>query len=58
MYWDANNSYGWAMAQYLPYDGFEWVSEFDKINFNLIGVDSYVGYILEVDLEYPDDLYD
>ena len=21
MYWDANNLYGWAMIQYLPYKG-------------------------------------
>ena len=23
MYLDANNLYGWAMIQYLPYDGFK-----------------------------------
>lgn len=50
MYYDANNLYGWAMSQPLPYGGFEWtdVSEDFKIP-----ADSEVGYYLEVDLEYP-----
>jgi hypothetical protein len=24
MYLDANNAYGWAMSQYLPYGEFKW----------------------------------
>ena len=27
MYFDANNLYGWAMTQCLPYGGFKWMSE-------------------------------
>ena len=25
-YLDASNLYGWAMCQYLPYDGFKWLN--------------------------------
>ena len=26
-YLDANNLYGWAMSQYLPYCGFKWLNQ-------------------------------
>ena len=35
MYFDANNLYGWAMMQYLPYGGFKWLSSKETNNFNL-----------------------
>ncbi|XP_043479662.1 uncharacterized protein LOC122509562 [Leptopilina heterotoma] len=58
VYLDANNLYGWAMIQALPYGGFEWVKDVDRsFNFN-IGNDSDFGYILEVDLEYPHYLHE
>ena len=59
MYFDANNLYGWAMMQYLPYGGFKWLNE-EKVgdfDINLIGENSLDGYVLEVDLEYPDELH-
>ena len=27
MYLNANNLYGWAMSQYLPYGGFKWLNQ-------------------------------
>ena len=59
MYLDANNFYSLAMSQYLPYSGFQWLNkkEIDKFDVNSIGENSSNGYILEADLEYPDDLH-
>ena len=59
---DCNNQYGWAMCQYLPTGGFQWVDN--------VGDDDWVnkimqmddegdhGFIFEVDLEYPLELHD
>ena len=55
-YLDANNLYGFAMSQYLPTGGFKWKSNYiDVIDINDT---SSKGYILEVDLEYPESLHD
>jgi len=51
-YLDANNLYGWAMSQPLPVSGFKWMKEKDLDNWEEIPC------ILEVDLEYPKELYD
>ena len=60
IYLDMNNLYGCAMSQYLPYGGFRWVKNVDKIKQKLMNIksNSSTGYILEVDLEYPQKLYD
>ena len=60
LYLDANNLYGWAMSQYLPTGNFKWMSEREikKIDLGKYGVDSKKGLILEVDLEYPQELHD
>ena len=58
MYLDANNLYGWAMSQYLPTGGFKWLTEKQINNIILADYkdDSKKGLILEVDLEYPEEL--
>ena len=53
------------MSQYLPYGGCKWLNEkeikkFDvnSIEFNFTEENSSNGYILEVDLDYPDELHE
>ena len=60
MYLDANNLYGWAMSQYLPYSGFKWLIQKETYGFNINSIEenSSIGYTLEVDLEYPDELHE
>ena len=60
MYLDANNLYGWAMSQHLPTDNFKWMSdkEIKRIDLGKYKDDSKRGLILEVDLEYPQELHD
>ena len=59
MYLDANNLYGWAMSQYLPTGGFRWHTEkeVNKIDLAKYKEDSKKGLILEVNLEYPQELH-
>lgn len=55
-YVDANNLYGWAMSQALPYSHFEWMP---AERWHLIGSEGpEIGYHVEVDLEYPEHLFD
>ena len=60
MYWDTNNLYGWGMHQPLPHFEFEWLSEreINELCLDSIRENNPIGYILEDDLEYPDELYD
>ena len=60
MYLDANNFYEWAMSQKLPVNGFKWVKNLSK--FNEIFIRNYYensdkGYFLEVDIDYPKQLF-
>ena len=59
MHLDKNKLYGWAMRQYLPYGRFKWLNKKrNKFYLNSIEENSSDGYILEVDLEYPDELHE
>ena len=44
------------MNKCLPYKGFKWLKNVDKFDVTSINEKSPIGYFLEVDLEYPDEL--
>ena len=56
MYFDVNNLYGAAMSQHLPIGSFEW--EHEPIDVTSVTDDAPEGYILEVNLEYPQELHE
>ena len=60
LYLDMNNLYGCAMSQYLPISDFKWVKNINEIDQKLMSIksNSSTGYVLEVDLEYPQELHD
>jgi len=58
MYFDVNNLYEWAMCQPLPFADFRWADDISNFNVMDVALDSPTGYILEVDLEYPQHLHD
>ena len=58
-YLDANNLYGWAMSQKLPTHGFKWIDVNKSKVLKLLGKkDTNQGFIFEVDLDYPESLWD
>ena len=50
-YLDANNLYGWAMLKQLPTSGSEWMTDDELDDWK------HLSCILEVDLEYPEQLH-
>ena len=60
MYLDVSNLCGWAISQKLLANGFEWVEKLSKFDERFIknyDENSYKGYFLEVDVEYPKNLF-
>ncbi|XP_072400401.1 uncharacterized protein [Diabrotica undecimpunctata] len=60
LYLDATNLYGYAMSQFLPHGDFRWLDDVEITHFDCLSVDdeSPKGYVLEVDLAYPETLHD
>ena len=61
-YLDVNNLYGWAMSQKLPVNDFKWIKKEELSKFKEDFIKSYdengnIGYFLEVDIEYPKELF-
>ena len=59
-YLDCTNLYGYSMGKPLPQSNFHWATqhEIDTFKLDEISEDSETGYILEVDLEYPNHIHD
>ena len=61
MYLDANNLYGAAMSEKLPVHSFNWLTDREIKNLFKVQVVQFwerTPCILEVDLEYPEELHD
>ena len=55
---DKSSLCGWAMSRYLPYSGFKWLKNFDNLEVNSVKENSCTGFILKVDLDYPEKLHE
>ena len=58
MYVDANNLYGSALSQKLPVSDFEVLENPETIDWLTVDTEGDYGYVLEVDLEYPEHIHD
>ena len=58
MYLDANNLYGWAMVQPLPVSDFKFLDDAKSFDVSTIKEDGEFGFILDVSLQYPEELHD
>ena len=60
MYLDGNNFYEWGMSQKMSVNSFKWrkiINELNKKFINNYDEDSDKRYILEIDVEYPKNVY-
>ena len=58
-YLDANNLYGKAMTEKLPVRGFRWMTDISRMDEEFVrsyDKNDIKGYILEVDVDYPNEL--
>ena len=46
------------MSEYLPYGEFRWVKNIDELDVVSVNKESDIGYLLEVNLDYPDELHE
>ena len=61
IYVDANNLYGWAMSKTLSINYFKWDNNLEEFTADFVknyDEDSDRGYLLEVYVEYPKELYE
>jgi len=58
IYLVANNLYGYALSQPLPVGKFRFLDDPENFDVDAVDCDGDKGYVLEVDLEYPDHLHD
>ena len=56
LYIDANNLYGHSMSQPLPYDEIKFNNNVELEDILNTPDDSDIGYFIEVDLKYPDEI--
>ena len=56
LYVDANILYGWAMSKYLPYDEVKFDRKVKLKDIIITPDESDIGYFIEVDLKYPDNI--
>ena len=52
----ANNLYGWAMSESLPYDEIKFDNNVKLEDILTTLDDNNIGYSIEVDLKYPDNI--
>ena len=57
MYLDANNLYGWAMSQHLPYDEIKLNTDVNLEQVLETDDEHHTGYIVECDLHFPKEIH-